>query len=264
MVYDPDAFQAAEITAPPKTWDELRATAQKLLDATGQPGIVYGPNFDRYIAFLYQAGGSVLSADGKQVTIGDDKTKQSLDFYYGLYSDGLVATAADVGAQWPGDAFAKGLAAIVFEGNWMFPFLEENAPDKKVGIAELPAGPGGRATMAFTVCYGIFGKTQVADAAWTLVSYLTGPDGMKAWTDTGLATPSRVALAEGWQAKFPDRAPFLTQGDVAKPWQFGPGGQKFFDDANAILQSVFAGETDTATAASEMAEKAKADITLAQ
>ena len=139
-VYDPRAFEEAGIAAPPATWDELRSVAQALLDATGQPPIILPPDFARFIAFLYQAGGAVLGPDGS-VAIDSPETRRALDYYYGLYQDGLAATHTDVGAQWPGDAFAKDLGVIVFEGNWMFPFLEANAPDKPVAIAELPAGP---------------------------------------------------------------------------------------------------------------------------
>jgi multiple sugar transport system substrate-binding protein len=177
-----------------------------------------------------------------------------------LYEDGLAATPADVGAQWPGDAFAKDLGVIVFEGNWMFPFLAASAPDKQFLIAELPAGPAGKVTMGFTVSYSINAKTTVAEPAWELVNYLTGPEGMARWTDLGLAMPSRPALAEAWIATYPEREPYLAGGAYARPWQLGPGGQAFFQDANAILEAVFAGQTETPDAVAQLAEKAAADI----
>ncbi len=175
-----------------------------LVDATGQAPIILPPDFARFIVFLYQAGGTVIGPDGS-VAIDSPETEQALDYYYGLYADGLAATPADVGAQWPGDAFAKDLGVIVFEGNWMFPFLATSAPDKQFLIAELPAGPAGKVTMGFTVSYSINANTKVPDSAWKLVNYLTGPEGMARWTDLGLAMPSRPALAEAWIAKYPER-----------------------------------------------------------
>jgi multiple sugar transport system substrate-binding protein len=259
MVYDPRAFEGAGISAPPATWDELRSVAQTLLDATGQAPIILPPDFARFIVFLYQAGGAVIGPDGS-VAIDSPETQQALDYYYGLYADGLAATPADVGAQWPGDAFAKDLGVIVFEGNWMFPFLAASAPDKHFVIAELPAGPAGKVTMGFTVSYSINAKTKVPAAAWELVNYLTGPEGMARWTDLGLAMPSRPALAEAWIATYPEREPYLAGGAYARPWQLGPGGQAFFQDANAILEAVFAGQTETADAVTQLAERAAADI----
>lgn len=262
-VYDPDAFKSAEITKPPATWDELTSVATTLKKATGKAPIVIDPDFARFIAFLYQGGGSVLNKDKTAVTLDSPESVKALEYFAGLYSNGLAKTSAEVGAQWPGDALEKGLATIVFEGNWLFPDLAKNAPKKKVGIAVMPQGPGGKATMAFTVCYAINAKSKQPDAAWTLVNYMTGPVGMKAWTDLGLAMPTRPALSDAWEKKFSDRAPFLQMGSYAYPWTFGPGGQKFYNDANAILQKVQAGGATPADAIPQMADKAKADIKLA-
>jgi multiple sugar transport system substrate-binding protein len=261
MVYDPAALEAAGVSAPPTTWDELRSTAQALLDATGQPGIVLDSNFDRFVIFLYQAGGNVTNEAVTEVTLGAPEVKEALDFYYGLYQDGLTASSADIGAQWPGDAFAQGLASIVFEGNWMFPFLGTNAPDKEYGVAELPAGTQ-KGAPAFTVAYSIFNGTQNPDAAWTLVNYMTGPEGMATWTSLGLAMPSRPDLADAWLEEFPERKPYLDSGEYTTAVQYGPGGQKFAADANAVLQSLYAGQIDTAEAQAQLTEAAENDLTL--
>src|SRR5690606_8182332 len=186
---------------------------------------------------------------------------EALEFFYGLYQDGITATSADVGAQWPGDAIAQGLAAIVFEGNWMFPFLETNAPDLEYGVAEPPAGAQ-KGTPAFTVAYSIFNGTQNPDAAWALVRYMTGPDGMATWTSLGLAMPSRPDLADQWLESFPEREPYIAAGEYATGVQYGPGGQNFSADANAILQSLFAGQIDTAEAQAQLVQAAHDDLTL--
>lgn len=262
MFYDPQAFEAAGITTPPTTWDELRSTAQTLLDQSGQPPIVYAPSLARYIAFLYAGGGRVLSEDGSQVAINTPEAKAALDYYYGLYNDGLAATFTDIGAEWPGAAFATNSGSIVFEGNWLLPFLAENAPDKQFAVAEMPAGPAGKATMAFTVCYAINAASEVKDAAWTLVSYLTGPEGMAAWSASSGLLPSRPALAQAYLDKFPDRGAFLAGGDYARPWQFGPGGEKFNLDADAELQALFSGQGSTEEVLTRLEEKATEDIRL--
>lgn len=261
MVYDPAALEAAGVTAPPTTWDELRSTAQALLDTNGVPGVVLDANFDRFVIFLYQAGGNVTNEELTEVILDEPETAEALEFFYGLYQDGLTASSADIGAQWPGDAFAQGLASIVFEGNWMFPFLATSAPDKEYGVAELPAGAQ-KGAPAFTVAYSIFNGTQNPDAAWTLVRYMTGPEGMATWTSLGLAMPSRPDLAEQWLQEFPEREPYLTSGEYTTAVQYGPGGQKFAADANAILQSLYAGQIDTTEAQAQLTEAAENDLTL--
>ena len=263
MLYNAEMFAAAGIENPPTTWDELRTAAETLTDQLGFPAVVYPAEFARFIAFLYQAGGGVTSPDAKEFTIDSDATTEALEFYYGLYEAGLAATPADAGAEWPGDALVKELAAIVFEGNWFFPFKEENAPDLEIGIAEMPAGPGGKGTPAFTVSYSISANTEVPDEAWTLVSYLTGPEGMTTWTSLGLAMPSRPDVAAQWAQQFPERQPYVAAGEYARAWQFGPGTNRFISNANNILDGLFAGEIDVAAAKEQLVQRAQEDIQLA-
>jgi len=253
----------AGVTTPPTNWDELRAAGKALLDKSGSPRIMIPPSLDRYFPFHYAAGAEVLSDDGTQIVVDSPEAETALSFYYGLYKDGLATTPADAGAGWPGDGIAKDLADIVFEGNWIFPFLQENAPDLKFGINEMPAGPAGKATLAFTVSYSIYQGTKVADQAWSVVNFLTGPDGMAEWTSLGLAMPSRPGLADAWLAKFPERKPFLISGDYARGWQLGVGGDAFNNDANAEMQNLFAGEQDVKTTLTNIANAAKNRLTLA-
>ena len=233
MVYDTQAFADAGITTPPANWEELRTAAETLLESTGQAPIVFPPSLDRYIAFHYAGGAQILSEDGTQIVIDSPEANAALEYYYGLYTDGLAATFTDVGAEWPGDAFAKGLASIVFEGNWVIEFLKTNAPDRQVGFAPMPEGPAGPATMAFTVCYAINAQSENKDAAWTLVNYLTGAEGMARWTSISGLLPARPALAGEYVSQFPDREVFVTGGEYARPWQLGIGGEKFNIDSKA-------------------------------
>jgi len=260
MVYDKKAFTDAGIANAPTTWDEVKSVAQTLKDSTGQPPIVIPADIAREFAFHYAAGGSLFSPDGSQIVIDSPEGQAALEFYYGLYRDGLAATPADAGAEWPGDALAKGLASLVFEGNWIFPFLQENAPDLQFGIAEMPDGPKGKATLAFTVSFSEFVDTKVPDQAWKLTNYLTGPEGMGKWVSLGLAMPTRKALSDAWIKQFPERQPFLAGGDYAHGWQLGVGGNAFINDANAELQGLFAGQQDVATTLQKMQKAAEARI----
>lgn len=174
------------------------------------------PDFARYLAFHYAAGAAIFSPDGTQIVINSPEAQRALEFYYGMYRDGIATTHTDAGAQWPGDGLAKDLADLVFEGNWIFPFLKDSAPDLQYGIAEMPAGPAGKATLGFTVSFSAFVDTKVPDAAWTVINYLTGPDGMLKWTSLGLAMPSRPGLAEAWLKQYPEREPYLKSGEYAR------------------------------------------------
>ncbi|MEJ7840000.1 MAG: sugar ABC transporter substrate-binding protein [Thermomicrobiales bacterium] len=260
-VYDPAAFESAGVTMP-TTWDELRTTLQTLKDSTGTTALALDPSFDRFVIFMYQAGGSIINEDVTAITLDTPEVTQALEYFYGLYADGLSSTSVDIGAGWPGDAFIQGLTSMVFEGNWMFPGLNDQAPDKAFAVAELPSGPAGPGTPAFTQAYSIFSGSQNPDAAWVLTNYLTSVDGVRAMLPYGLALPALPALEPEFLELFPERAPYLAAGEYATTVLYGPGGQTFTTDANAVLQSLFAGSIDVTEAQAQLVTAAQNNITL--
>ncbi|PJF36769.1 MAG: ABC transporter substrate-binding protein [Candidatus Thermofonsia Clade 1 bacterium] len=231
-----EMFEAAGLSAP-TTWEEMRAAAEKLTK-DGVYGVVVPADFARWIAFLYGAGGSVTDDEFTKMTINSPEAAEALKFYTDLYIDGFAKTPADLGVGWAGEAFGKGLVAMAFEGNWIEPYLKDQFPDLKHKAVELPAGPAGKATMAFTVCYAVPMKAKNPDAAIKFVDYLTGAQGMKAWTDLGLAMPTRASLRQGWLEKFPNLEPYLNGAEYARKWQFVPGFQAVLDKVNEQLSLV--------------------------
>jgi multiple sugar transport system substrate-binding protein len=247
LQFNRDLFDEAGVEYPSAdwTWEDLRTAAEQLTENTGPDvyGLVLPPDFARFIAFLYQAGGEVADEEFTEMRINSPEAEEALNFYVDLVLDGYAAQAADLDSGWPGEAFGRGRAAMAIEGNWIVPFLADQFPDVNYGISELPAGPGGQATMAFTVCYGVPAtiSAEQQEAAFELVNYLTGSAGMEAWTDLGLAMPTRASLADQWLEQFPDLAPFLAGAEYARPWQFVPGFQDVLDTINAGLQQAMAG-----------------------
>lgn len=244
LEYNTDLFDAAGLDYPTAdwTWQDLEDAAAKLTDAdAGVYGMVITPDLARWLAFLYQAGGSVYNADATEMTINSPEAMQAMEFYVGLIEKGYATQPSDVSTGWPGEAFGQGKAAMVVEGNWIMSYLTDQFPDLKFGVSELPMGPAQRATMAFTVCYAAPANGKNLDASWDLINYLTGTDGMKAWTDLGLAMPTRQSLSAGWAEQYPDSQAFIAGAEYAHPWQFVTGFQAVMDTMNSGLQQAFAG-----------------------
>jgi multiple sugar transport system substrate-binding protein len=257
LEYNKAMFDAAGISYPTKdwTWEDLRAAAEKLTNKDKSVyGMVLSPDFARWIALLYQAGGSVTDEGFTKMTINSPEALKSLEFYVGLVKDGFAAQPSDLDSGWAGEAFGKGKAAMAMEGNWITPFLKDQFPDVKYGVVELPSGPAGKATMAFTVCYGVPAGGKNNDAAFKVVDFLTGAAGMKEWTDLGLAMPTRQSLRDGWLAQYPEQEAFLNGAAYAHKWQFRPGFTDVTDNIAAGLQDAFAGNK-TPAAVLEDAEK---------
>ena len=239
MAYNSDMLTAAGIQ-PPTTWDELKTAAEKL--TTGkQKAFCLNSSLDRALAFIYQNGGSLLSDDKKQNTVDSPEVKAALTTYLGFFKSGQAARAADLGDDWCGKAIGAKQVAIIFEGGWLDPYMKSTYPDTKYAWAEMPQGSQ-KATLGFTVSYSIAADSKNKDAAWVLLTYLTGPDGMKIWTEGGVANPSRkdVPPAAGKE--------ILVKGaDYAKPWSFIPGFSKIQDAFNNAMTAQIEAKSDDPT-----------------
>src|SRR5579884_1640408 len=82
--YNTDTFKTAGVEAAPTTWDELTSVGKQLKEKTGQAQIILSPDIERYIAFLYEAGGNIANADFTQITLNSPAAQQALDFFYGM------------------------------------------------------------------------------------------------------------------------------------------------------------------------------------
>lgn len=242
MFYSKEMFQKAGITAPPKTWEELRAAAEKLKAVAPADGaaIVAEPAIERILPWIYQSGGTLLSNDLKTSKVTDAAFKKGIEYYHNLRKDGFSKKSSEVGADWPGDALIKGKAGIVFEGGWLIPAADKAGVKDKIGIAEMPKGET-QGTLDFTVAYVMAAKSQNKDAAFALLSFMTSESQQRLLSDAGLALPSRKALTEPFVAKFPERKPLVDATNYARAWQFGVGFGAFADKVNPSIQGLFSG-----------------------
>ena len=195
MAYNSDILTAAGVTAPPTTWEELTAAVDKLKGQSGLDApLCLSPSLDRALAFIYQAGGGLFNEDKTAAVIDSPESITGIDTYLNFFKSGAAKRPGDMGDDWCGKALGEGHSAIIFEGGWLDPYMKETYPDVKYAWAEMPAGPAGKATLAFTVSYSMGVDSKNKDASWVLISYLTGPEGMQTWTEGGIANPSRSDL----------------------------------------------------------------------
>ena len=249
LQYNMDMFDAAGLDYPTAdwTWDDLRAAAEALTgeNEDGQKvlGLVTPPNFERWLPFLYQAGGSVLNDDWTEVALDSDEAREALEFYVGMATDGIAGPPSLVDAGWGGEAFGQGRVAMAMEGNWVIAYLRDQFPDLNWGVSVLPKHPsGGEATMVFTVCYGVASNNDHPDESWKLANFLTGPEGstMVAEEGFGVIPPARSAADTWLQAIGPEIGQgFLDGAPYAHKWQFPVGFQEVTDTFNAGLQLAF-------------------------
>lgn len=256
LQYNKDLFDAAGLDYPTAdwTWDDLRAAAEALTDpANGIIGLVTPLELPRFLPFLYQAGGAVLDADGNYA-FNSEASEAAVDFYISFARDGIGGAPSAVDSGWGGEAFGKGRAAMAMEGNWVINFLLQNYPDLNWGVAEMPAGPAGKATMAFTVCYGVGQANDFPEESWELVNFLTGEEGQVRAAEVSFGPmPTRPGAAEAYLETWGPRTEglgfdaadidaFIIGADYSYRWQFPVGFGPFIDAFNGAIQRAATGE----------------------
>jgi multiple sugar transport system substrate-binding protein len=237
LVYDPAALEAAGVGVP-TTWEELSAAADALTTAD-QAGLAMGVEYPRWAVFLFQNGAALTNEEVSEITLDTPEAREALQFVADQYASGSFVRPSDVDAGWAGEAYGQGKAAMAIEGNWIVGYLQDTFPDREFAVAELPAGPAGKGTFAFTVCYGVPADAENPDASWALVDYLTNAEGSAAWTEAFNVMPARQSVAENWTGDHENLGAFVSGIEYAKRWGFIPGFNDvigvFAEQANAVV-----------------------------
>jgi multiple sugar transport system substrate-binding protein len=231
---------AASGASAPTSWAELRDAAVRIRAATGVTPICLSADWARLLAFVDENGGSFMNSSRTAMAVNSPAALDAVDFYVGLARDGLAAPPDSLGEDWCGGAFADGKVAFAFEGSWLLPVLDASVSRPDYSIRPMPAGVR-RGNVAFTVAYSIAAASQHKQAAWELLAYLTGREGMALWTSGGVALPSRddVAPPAG-------RDVFIGEAPISTVWSFAPGFSDVLGLANYELGLVFAGAETSA------------------
>ncbi|MBA2874279.1 ABC transporter substrate-binding protein [Thermaerobacillus caldiproteolyticus] len=259
LFYNKKMFQEAGVDVP-KTWDELREAAKKLTKGTKVYGLGVAPELARLYYIAESKGGKVVT-DNK-ASFADPKVVEALQPIVDMHlKDKSAAQPSEAGAGWGGEMFGQGKAAMVIEGNWAIPFLQDTFPNLEYGTAEIPTINGKKATMAYTVAYVMNKDSKKKKAAWELISYLTGKEGMKTWTSKGYALPTRKSVAaELGYDKDPLRGPLVAGASYATVWQNGTNLPIIMNNFNNQFVSAFLGERPLDEALKEAQETANKEI----
>jgi multiple sugar transport system substrate-binding protein len=208
--------------AVPTNWATLTAAAQKIKAANLTPGgtpICLSADWARMLPFVFQNKGTLSNIQSAAAV-------QAITYYVGLIKNGLAQTPDKLGVGWCGEALGKGKSAIIFEGNWLLPYMTSTFPNTRYGIFPMIGEKTG-GNLAFTVSYSMAKDAKNKPAAWTLLSWLTSQAGQKLWVSKGLALPSRSDVkAIGGRTAFLKAAPY------AQGWGF-----KNFSNAYTVMNN---------------------------
>lgn len=271
LFYNKKAFREVGIDTAPQTWEELREYSQKLTidknhdGRNEQYGFGIAPDLSRQYFMMTAFGGRLIDRQENAAffTSGSLKGLQLVIDQY--RKDKSSAQPSDVGASSGSEMFGQGKAAMVIEGTWAIPYLQDTFPKLEFATAEVPTVNGKKGTMAYTVAYVMNKKTKHKEAAWQLISYLTSKEGMKAWAKEGLALPTRQSVLK--ELGYVDNAlyaPFVKGASYATIWQAGETLPTILTNFNNQFISALIGEQSLREAMKKAQRSANQEIQAAK
>jgi multiple sugar transport system substrate-binding protein len=183
LYYRTDIAEAAGITAPPATWDELTAMA-KAMQAKGDAkwGISLGTkNWQEYLPFLWSNGGDVMDDQGA-FQLNSTQAVEALTYYASFFGDKLSPTTVPEGFDIT-PAFVSGTHPMFFSGPWHLALIAEaGGPgfESKWAIAPMPKKDSSTSFLGGSNLV-VYKDSPNKDLAWAFVQYLSDPATQVAW-----------------------------------------------------------------------------------
>jgi len=239
LVLNTNSWKGAGLTAKnyPKTWAQLASVAKKLT-RNGQVGLCTNPEFHRLGVFMLQAGGWLVSKDGKTATVNNKANLTAFNFVKSMIKAGSMKLTNQIGAGWGGEGFGKKECAMTIEGNWIAGAMTHDYPTVPYRAVELPAGPAGKGTLQYDGGWGLAAKSKNKTEAMALISYLTQTKVEMGNAKAFGVMPSVKADAKEWKKLYPQFAAFLAGADYSKSIPTVPDIATVLGDFNQQLQGL--------------------------
>ncbi|OIH95653.1 ABC transporter substrate-binding protein [Curtobacterium sp. MCBA15_001] len=260
-------FEQAGVALPSKdwTWDDFQKTGAELsakLKAQGAYGAAGGMDGQTtYYDTIFQAGGSVLNADGTQSEYASKASEQGLQFWTDLIKSGaspsikqLTDTTAD---QW----FTSGKLAMYQGGSWFRSALVGTDMEKDVVVYPLPKGKE-QATVIHGVSNVVSADSKHKAAAQALQVYLASKAAQQQQGDMGAVIPAFTGTQDAFTKTMPDAdlQVFLDAVDYAKPLPVSKNTAAWNTLETNLLPSAFDGSTPVDQVAEQLATKMDAAL----
>lgn len=178
LFYRTDLFEAAGLTRPPETLDELVEYAAAL-HGNGVAGFAMrgfgAAATSQIVNLLYSFGGRWLNDDGTSA-LASAESQATLEFYADLLRN--YGPPGPANLHWPEvmGLYAQGQAAMVFDANVFRSIIEDPAQTIELvrdntGYAVLPAGPAGSVPTVLSWGLAINAASQNAEASWLFIQW---------------------------------------------------------------------------------------------
>lgn len=189
LFYNQAVFDKAGITQPPATVEEFEAAMAKI-KASGGDVSGYaegGTSAWNILPWIWSFGGGITDASLTKATgtLNGPATVAAVQKLSDWLKAGYLSNGILGGGLGTTDAMGKNSAGMIVDGPWMPPIFAEQYPDLKVGLAPLPAGPGGSISVVGGEDIVVFKQTQNKAAALAFTRFMLSEEAQLAMGKVG-------------------------------------------------------------------------------
>jgi multiple sugar transport system substrate-binding protein len=208
LYYRKDLLEESGYSEPPKTWEELKEMAGKVVRDRGtRYGYVFqGADYEGGVCngleFIWTHGGEVLDPnDASKVIIGSPESVAALATEQSMVSDGVAPQGVASYREYESEITFMLHGDAVFCRNWPYMYALGSDPRSKaktelVGVSPLPVGDGQHRTAS---CLGgdvllIGASSEMKEEAWEFVRFFDNEVSQKTQALEANLLPTRKAL----------------------------------------------------------------------
>ncbi len=264
--YNKKLFDAAGLSYPKAgwTWDELKADAKALTGKTpGTFGIAAPPYGQENIYdTTAQAGGYIISKDGKKSGYDDPKTKEGVQFWLDFVKSGESPTLQQMTDTYSADLFTSGKVAMYWAGSWNPGAFAKTAIAGDINVAPLPQGPVSNQSVIHGLANVVSAKSAHLDAAKKFAAFASGKSAAEEMARSGAVIPAFNGTQDLWVKSLPqyDLQVYIDEVKTAVPYPVSKNTAAWNADETAEFAKIWSGSVDLDTGLNELASKMNAEL----
>jgi multiple sugar transport system substrate-binding protein len=199
MYYNKDLFAKAGIAEPPKTWDDVKAAAEKLKALGGDiaPFGMQGKEIETDVYFYYAMwsyGGEIM-IDGKS-GLGSEAALKAATLYKAMIDGGLTQKGpTGYNREDVQNLFKKGQVGMMMTAPFLASQIKTEAPTLQYGVVPVPMGTTS-ATYGVTDSIILFKNSKAKDAAAKFLEFSFRPEWREKFDSGEGFLPVTSAVAE--------------------------------------------------------------------
>jgi arabinogalactan oligomer/maltooligosaccharide transport system substrate-binding protein len=267
LLYNKKVFADAGISAPPKTWAEVKTVAQTIKTATGVDGLFINAGGYFLLPFIYGEGGDLVDTSSKTIVVNSDKNVAGITVAQDLVNSGAaVKPPANDSYGTMMTLFKEGKVAMIINGPWEVNNVRQ-APTfggiENLGIAAVPAGSAKAGAPVGGHNYVIWSGVpqEKTAAAIAFVKFMSSAESQAFLAEKLGLLPTRKSAYDIPSVKsnaIISAFKPVVEAAAARPWI--PEGGQFFGPLDTMATEVLVQGADPKASLDEVANKYKTEV----